>query len=89
MYETEIEKIFALPDVKGLLTEAANEHNFNPFGCTVLLSTEKWPRPPPDVFPQSRPPPAVRSNSASTMPWWASSSRLHDLVDRMRGACRR
>jgi hypothetical protein len=30
MYETEIEKIFALPDVKGLLTEAANEHNFNP-----------------------------------------------------------
>ena len=35
MYETEIEKrkaekIFALPDVKVLLTEAVNEHNFNP-----------------------------------------------------------
>lgn len=35
IYETEIEKlkaekIFALPDVKGLLTEAVNEHNFNP-----------------------------------------------------------
>ena len=28
--EAKAEKIFALPDVKGLLTEAVNEHNFNP-----------------------------------------------------------
>lgn len=28
--EAKAEKIFALPDVKGLFTEAVNEHNFNP-----------------------------------------------------------